>query len=92
MNLKLLALTLLMGTITLATPIRERQSSPCEPLLYSNPQCCAVAVIGAAGRDCQDPSSARDTLDLRSSCGSIGKQAECCVIPVEGQDLLCREV
>ncbi|KAL7897076.1 fungal hydrophobin domain-containing protein [Trichoderma sp. SZMC 28014] len=62
-------------------------------LLYTNPQCCSVDVIGVADLDCQVPSRApTNGTDFESICAETGKQAHCCAIPVAGQALLCQVV
>ncbi|KAM3528963.1 hypothetical protein NHJ13051_002109 [Beauveria bassiana] len=64
----------------------------CPSGLYSNPQCCAVDVLGVADLDCSTPSQNFTTGDeFRDICATIGQHPMCCVLPVAGQAVLCEK-
>ncbi|PNP46798.1 hypothetical protein TGAMA5MH_01750 [Trichoderma gamsii] len=62
----------------------------CAAGLYSNPQCCAVDVLGVADLNCAGPVGTVNTAaEFQKNCAEIGQEARCCALPVLGQDLLC---
>ncbi|KAM0522438.1 hypothetical protein ACHAPE_002028 [Trichoderma viride] len=62
----------------------------CAAGLYSNPQCCAVDVLGVADLNCAGPVGPPTNANgFQAACAKIGQEARCCAIPVLGQDLLC---
>ncbi|KAK1241317.1 hypothetical protein MKX08_001291 [Trichoderma sp. CBMAI-0020] len=62
----------------------------CPAGLFSNPQCCAVDVLGVADLNCAGPvGTVNSAAEFRANCAGIGQTARCCAIPVAGQDLLC---
>ncbi|PTB41791.1 uncharacterized protein TrAFT101_009593 [Trichoderma asperellum] len=65
----------------------------CPPgLLYSNPQCCQIDVLGVADLDCVSPPSGPSKCKTFAGiCDKIGRQPKCCVVPVAGQALLCTD-
>ncbi|KAF4594860.1 Hydrophobin 2 [Ophiocordyceps camponoti-floridani] len=64
----------------------------CSPGLYSNAQCCATDVLGVADLDCKSPSRTPTSLaDFNSICAGVGNRARCCVIPVAGLAVLCKD-
>ncbi|EUC49383.1 hypothetical protein COCMIDRAFT_84685 [Bipolaris oryzae ATCC 44560] len=68
-------------------------SGVCPPGLYSNAQCCATDVLGAAALNCKAPSTTPTSTDQHiSGCAATGQQAKCCVLPIAGQALLCQDV
>ncbi|KAG5916041.1 hypothetical protein E4U42_007816, partial [Claviceps africana] len=85
------------GDFTSTCSAEGKQASCCTiPVagqgLYSNPQCCAVNVLGVAALDCKNPSrKPTNAGDFKSTCASVGKKAQCCVLPLLGQDVLCTE-
>ncbi|KAL7800277.1 fungal hydrophobin domain-containing protein [Trichoderma ceciliae] len=91
--------TLLLAT-ALAAPSMDshghgvaRRQSPdfCPPgLLYTQPQCCDVDVLGVADLDCVVPTKKLSRCrSFGGICASIGRQPRCCAIPIAGQALLC---
>ncbi|KAL6857349.1 fungal hydrophobin domain-containing protein [Trichoderma novae-zelandiae] len=66
----------------------------CPSGLYSNPQCCATSVLGLLDLDCTSPSKTPGDIEaFNEICANEGsKKAQCCVIPVAGQALLCQDV
>ncbi|KAL6900033.1 hydrophobin [Trichoderma evansii] len=66
----------------------------CPRGLYSNPQCCSVGVLGLADLDCSVPNKTpKDGKDFGAICKNQGsKEAQCCVLPVAGQAVLCQDV
>ncbi|KAI1842943.1 hypothetical protein JX266_010796 [Neoarthrinium moseri] len=59
--------------------------------LYNTAQCCATDVGGVADLDCKNPSAIPSSpTNFKELCAAVGKTAECCVIPVLGQDVLCQ--
>ncbi|KAK6540678.1 beta ketoadipyl CoA thiolase, th1 [Orbilia ellipsospora] len=86
-----------LSTRVSAIPRPLPQNTPgvfkCPAGLYSNPQCCSTDVLGIAGLDCKNPSSAPTSGDnFKSICAAAGKQPKCCSLPVAGQSLLCQDV
>ncbi|GFP59946.1 hypothetical protein ACSS6W_005182 [Trichoderma asperelloides] len=62
-------------------------------LLYTNPQCCSVGVLGVADLDCMTPSSVPvNGADFQRICAAAGSKAQCCAVPVAGSALLCEDV
>lgn len=54
---------------------------PCPSGLYSNPQCCALDILGVASVDCKNPSTNPSSADdFRQACAD--KEPQCCVLPV----------
>ncbi|KAL7944876.1 fungal hydrophobin domain-containing protein [Trichoderma barbatum] len=66
--------------------------SPLCPVgLYSNALCCATSVLGVADLDCKVPNTfPRNGAEFKSVCAKTGAQAQCCVLPILGQSLLCK--
>ncbi|KAM0259878.1 hypothetical protein ACHAQJ_003123 [Trichoderma viride] len=72
--------------------VSRRQSSHfCPPgLLYSNPQCCKVDVLGLADLDCVVPKKKSGSCNsFDGICAAMGRQAKCCAVPVAGLAVLC---
>ncbi|KIM42519.1 hypothetical protein M413DRAFT_70208 [Hebeloma cylindrosporum] len=62
----------------------------CGATTASNAVCCATAVLGAASLDCVTPSTVpKDIPDFKKICASSGQQAQCCLLVVAGQGVLC---
>lgn len=81
------------GGIPPSNPPAGDDHGPVCPIgLYSNPQCCATDVLGAADLDCSTPDTASGPRAFRASCAAKGQQAKCCVIPVAGQSVLCTDL
>ncbi|EME40396.1 hydrophobin-like protein [Dothistroma septosporum NZE10] len=60
--------------------------------LYT-PQCCETSVLGVADLACNTPSVSVDSeQSLINDCAKTGATAECCVLPVAGQALLCYDL
>ncbi|KAM4056073.1 fungal hydrophobin domain-containing protein [Hirsutella rhossiliensis] len=61
-------------------------------LLYSIPQCCQTGILGVASLDCQAPSSIpRFGYSFQSICGSKGRKAQCCSVPLANLAVLCTD-
>ncbi|EMD90447.1 hypothetical protein COCC4DRAFT_186971 [Bipolaris maydis ATCC 48331] len=77
----------------IAAPLTDYPTALCPAGLYSNAQCCATDILGVAALNCQNPTTTpTSTGDFISGCAAVGQQAQCCVIPVAGQALLCQDV
>ncbi|KJK83510.1 hypothetical protein H634G_01639 [Metarhizium anisopliae BRIP 53293] len=89
--MKFLAVAALLAGAAIAAPTSNTGGGlACPPGLYSNPQCCALNLLGIAGLDCQSPGSTpHDGPEFGRICAQDGKHAACCVVPIAGQDLLC---
>ncbi|KAJ4410638.1 hypothetical protein N0V82_009188 [Gnomoniopsis sp. IMI 355080] len=87
-----LAATALFVSLAAATPLQveERQTYvPCSGL-YSTAQCCSTDVLGVADLDCIDPpTTPANATDFQSICSAVGQTAECCVLPLLEQGVLC---
>ncbi|KAJ5865319.1 uncharacterized protein N7529_007235 [Penicillium soppii] len=63
----------------------------CPGKYFVNPQCCSTN-LGVAALDCKIPSGAPSSLeDFQSTCSAEKQTALCCLIPLGGADLVCRE-
>ncbi|RFU72120.1 hydrophobin [Trichoderma arundinaceum] len=63
-----------------------------EGMLYTNPQCCKVDVLGVADLDCKVPPVAPSKCkSFRTVCAAMGRQPKCCAIPLAGQAVLCTD-
>ncbi|ODA84147.1 hypothetical protein RJ55_02665 [Drechmeria coniospora] len=78
--------------IAMAAPgsaIEERASTVCSGALYTNAQCCTTVLLGIVGLGCDSVSGTpTDANDFQTKCGT--KEAACCVLPVAGQNVLCK--
>ncbi|KAJ3491482.1 hypothetical protein NLG97_g5588 [Lecanicillium saksenae] len=64
----------------------------CEYGLYTNVQCCGVDVLGVAGLDCHTITEVpNDANHANQICAKTGAAARCCVVPILGQALLCKD-
>ncbi|KAJ6782984.1 hypothetical protein PWT90_10380 [Aphanocladium album] len=79
------------GNPTTSSPAGGDNGPLCPKGLISNPQCCAVGVLGVADLDCETPRGATGPKSFGAVCAAKGKQAACCAIPVAGQALLCQK-
>ncbi|KAM0471292.1 hypothetical protein ACHAPX_009474 [Trichoderma viride] len=72
---------------------RQAASDFCPPgLLYTNPQCCDIDVLGVADLDCVvPPRGPSNCKTFNGICASIGKEPKCCAVPILGQALLCTD-
>ncbi|KAM0691758.1 hypothetical protein Q7P36_007958 [Cladosporium allicinum] len=53
-------------------------------------QCCQLDVLDLAAISCENPPNAPQTLEeFDAACGETGVTAQCCVLPILGQALLC---
>ncbi|KAK3181164.1 hypothetical protein K4F52_007579 [Lecanicillium sp. MT-2017a] len=75
----------------IANPVQLTvRGGPCKDgPLYSVPHCCSVDVLNAAELNCVSPSSAKDVLDLQTSCAVSGGNARCRTIPSAEQGVHC---
>ncbi|PTB70192.1 hydrophobin Hfbi with detergent, partial [Trichoderma citrinoviride] len=65
----------------------------CPGFLYGSPQCCDTSVLGVLDLSCDPPSrTPADFEEFNAICQENGRQAQCCVIPLAGQALLCQNV
>ncbi|KAJ9495785.1 beta ketoadipyl CoA thiolase, th1 [Exophiala xenobiotica] len=91
MHFSTIAVVLAGATAAVATAIpalKERQSTLCTGS-YS-PVCCATDVLGLADLDCAPPpSTPTDPADFVTICSAIGQQAQCCLLPILEQGLIC---
>ncbi|ETS03249.1 hydrophobin Hfbi with detergent, partial [Trichoderma reesei RUT C-30] len=68
-------------------------SDLCPGILYASPQCCDTSVLGLLDLSCEPPRSApADVEAFNDICQEVGAKAQCCVLPVAGQALLCEDV
>ncbi|KYK58780.1 hypothetical protein DCS_05798 [Drechmeria coniospora] len=84
--------------------IEERASTVCSGALYTNAQCCTTVLLGIVGLGCDSAGAGAgddvstdertvsgtptDANDFQTKCGT--KEAACCVLPVAGQNVLCK--
>ncbi|KAK4611938.1 hypothetical protein CLAFUW4_12803 [Fulvia fulva] len=60
--------------------------------LYT-PQCCQASILGIADLACTPPSlSVNSKQTLVDDCANTGATAQCCVLPIAGQALLCYDL
>ncbi|OAQ97577.1 hypothetical protein LLEC1_01213 [Akanthomyces lecanii] len=84
--------SLIASVLAVPADMAPRTNGVCQGGLYSNPQCCNPDVLGVACLDGKVPSEQpRDANHFRQICGSKGKAAKCCVLPVLKQDVLCKD-
>ncbi|KAL7941517.1 hydrophobin [Trichoderma barbatum] len=97
--MQFLAVAALLLTTAFAAPSTEahgiirRANAFCpEGLLYTNPQCCDVDVLGLAALDCRTPPvKPSKCKSFRSVCAALGLQPKCCAVPVAGLAVLCTD-
>jgi len=91
MRFSVAAIVLAGATSAVASAIPalvERQSAVCTGD-YS-PVCCATDVLGIADLDCAPPTTTpTDAANFTAICSEIGQQAECCLLPILEQGLIC---
>ncbi|KAJ6784649.1 hypothetical protein PWT90_03212 [Aphanocladium album] len=64
----------------------------CEYGLYTNIQCCATDILGVAALDCKTITEVpHDANHASQICAKTGGAARCCVIPILGQAVLCKD-
>ncbi|KIM42520.1 hypothetical protein M413DRAFT_10084 [Hebeloma cylindrosporum] len=62
----------------------------CNGNTASNALCCGTGVIGILSLDCATPTSLPKNIpDFKKICSSYGQQAQCCLLAVAGQGILC---
>ncbi|KAF2247939.1 hypothetical protein BU26DRAFT_565362 [Trematosphaeria pertusa] len=96
-----LALTSLLS-LTSAVAIMERspaklsgrsagklvaRAGVCGPL--QTPLCCQLDVDGVANLNCENAGDVSTTEEFEATCAETGLTAECCVLPVGADGLLC---
>ncbi|KAL7807950.1 hydrophobin [Trichoderma aethiopicum] len=97
--MQFLAVAALLFTSALAAPssdvhgvIRRANAFCPEGLLYTNPQCCDVDILGVADLDCvPPPSKPTSCKSFGSVCASVGRAPKCCAVPIIGQAVLCTD-
>ncbi|KAF2802070.1 hydrophobin, partial [Mytilinidion resinicola] len=93
-----LATAILATSSVLAVPAfnaDKRQQAVCTEGLYTTPLCCATDVLGIADLDCAAPNpTPSDNKDFINICAEVagGQQAQCCLLPILGQALVCEGV
>ncbi|KAH0497561.1 hypothetical protein TgHK011_004859 [Trichoderma gracile] len=71
----------------------DTDSDLCPGFLYASPQCCDTSVLGLLDLSCEPPrSTPTDVEAFNDICQEVGQKAQCCVLPVAGQALLCEDV
>ncbi|EHK22540.1 hydrophobin [Trichoderma virens Gv29-8] len=82
----------LFAAVVVAHPLEHRSSNVCPDGLFSNPLCCATAILGLVGLDCQSPPRLYDNAaEFQTSCAKLGHAPFCCVAPVANQGILCQK-
>lgn len=79
-----LTATALFLSVAAASPLKETRQvyTPCSGL-YATAQCCATDVLGVADLACADPVTVpANATDFQQICATLGKTAECCVLPL----------
>ncbi|KAK4496201.1 hypothetical protein PRZ48_012181 [Zasmidium cellare] len=67
-------------------------SSDLCPALYT-PQCCQADVLGLVGLTCDSPSlGLTSQQSFVNDCAKTGYTAQCCILPVAGQAVICTDV
>ncbi|KAF2166741.1 hypothetical protein M409DRAFT_22795 [Zasmidium cellare ATCC 36951] len=62
------------------------------PALYT-PQCCQADVLGLVGLTCDAPSlGLTSQQSFVDDCANTGSRAQCCILPVAGQAVICTDV
>ncbi|KAF2455447.1 fungal hydrophobin-domain-containing protein [Lineolata rhizophorae] len=76
-------------------PILDRRQTNVTDIctgLYGNAQCCATDVLDLADLDCfNPPSRPANVEEFESMCSEEGQQAQCCVLPILEQGVLCQD-
>ncbi|EAT86290.1 hypothetical protein HBI56_099580 [Parastagonospora nodorum] len=65
----------------------ERQSGVCGGL--ATPLCCQTDVLGAANLNCANAGVVETTEEFQASCAEDGTTAQCCIVPLGADGLLC---
>ncbi len=72
--------------------LKLRQAPLCSLGLYNVPLCCDTDVDGVAAPYCSAlRQSPEDSKSFKLICAQNGQQAMCCIVPVVGHGLLCKE-
>ncbi|KAI1611905.1 putative hydrophobin precursor [Exophiala viscosa] len=89
MHFSTIVIALAGASTALALPaLMERQASLCTGD-YSE-QCCATDVLGLADLNCAAPPTVpANATDFTNICSAIGQQAQCCLLPILEQGLIC---
>ncbi|KAF2130232.1 hypothetical protein P153DRAFT_375029 [Dothidotthia symphoricarpi CBS 119687] len=67
--------------------LSKRQSSVCGGI--ATPTCCQLDVLGAANLDCESAGDVATTAEFEALCAESGTSAQCCILPVGADALLC---
>ncbi|KAI0479403.1 Cerato-ulmin hydrophobin family [Xylariaceae sp. FL0804] len=79
----------IFATAAAATPAK-RSYKPCSGTLETTAQCCSTNVLGVADLDCETPPKVPTSgPEFKEICAALGKEPECCLLPVLGQALVC---
>ncbi|KAH7068686.1 fungal hydrophobin-domain-containing protein [Paraphoma chrysanthemicola] len=65
----------------------ERQSGVCGAL--ATPSCCQLDVLGVADLNCANAGPVSSTEEFKTLCAETGTSAQCCVLPLGGDALVC---
>ncbi|KAH7135881.1 fungal hydrophobin-domain-containing protein [Dendryphion nanum] len=63
------------------------RSGVCGPL--QTPLCCQLDVSGVANLNCENAAGVKTTEAFQATCAETGRTAECCVLAVGADGLLC---
>ncbi|KAI4622404.1 uncharacterized protein J4E87_006346 [Alternaria ethzedia] len=71
-----------------ATSVQARQSEICGGL--ATPLCCQTDVLGVANLNCANAGAGIETTeDFQAACAEDGTTAQCCIVPLGADGLLC---
>ncbi|KAI8935259.1 hypothetical protein NX059_007848 [Plenodomus lindquistii] len=82
----IVALAALLSTAS-AAAITARQSGVCGPL--ATPSCCQLDLLGVANLNCENAGVVATTEEFEAVCAETGTSAQCCVLPLGADALLC---
>ncbi|KAF2849918.1 hypothetical protein T440DRAFT_362927, partial [Plenodomus tracheiphilus IPT5] len=74
-------------TTASAAAIAPRQSGVCGAL--ATPLCCQLDVLGVANLNCENAGTVATTEEFTALCAETGTSAQCCVLPLGADGLLC---
>ncbi|KAG9189014.1 hypothetical protein G6011_05882 [Alternaria panax] len=75
-------------TLTSAAVISTRQSGLCGNL--ATPLCCQTDVLGVANLNCANAGAGITTTEaFQAACAATGTTAQCCIVPLGADGLLC---
>ncbi|KAF2739656.1 hypothetical protein EJ04DRAFT_519318 [Polyplosphaeria fusca] len=68
-------------------PRHPKFGDVCGPL--QTPLCCQLDVDGVANLNCENAGPVHSTEQFEATCAKTGLTAECCVLPVGSDGLIC---